>query len=94
MRDFLTSAASFAGLQDSFKQMVANDGNDGEDGLSNLQQMKSELYFNLKKKVMKVGKQKIGDKVSLNPQLLKDLYKLVMLELTPTERASIAIYEL
>ncbi len=43
---------------------------------------------------MKVGKQKKGDKVSLNPQCLKDLYNLVMMELKPQEKASIAIYEL
>eukprot|EP00347_Sterkiella_histriomuscorum_P011160 403373523 len=43
---------------------------------------------------MKVAKQKKGDKVSLNPQCLKDLYKLIMAELSPNERASVAIYEL
>lgn len=43
---------------------------------------------------MKIGKQKKGDKVSLSPQCLKDLYKLILLELTPNERASVAIYEL
>jgi len=43
---------------------------------------------------MKVGKQKKGDKVSLNPQHLKELYRLIMTELNANERASIAIYEL
>lgn len=56
--------------------------------------MREELYFNLKKKIMKVGKQRKGDKVSLNPQCLKDLYRLIMTELSPNERASVAIYEL
>jgi hypothetical protein len=56
--------------------------------------MKDDLHYNLKKKLMKVGKQKQGDKVSLNPHLLKDLYRLVMMNLTPIERSSIAIYEL
>ena len=59
-----------------------------------MQAMKDELYYNLKKKLLKVGKQKKGDRVSLNPQILKELYKLVTLELNPNERASIAIYEL
>ena len=52
------------------------------------------MYFNLRKKLLKVGKQKKGDTVTLNPQSLKDLYKLVMLELSPSERAAVAIYEL
>jgi hypothetical protein len=50
--------------------------------------------MNLKKKLMKVYKQKKGDKVSLCPSMLKDLYELIMMELSKIERASIAIYEL
>ena len=65
-----------------------------EQNTSQQQQVKDELYFTLKKKLLKVGKQKKGDKVTLNPQALKDLYKLVMLELTPNERAAVALYEL
>ncbi len=56
--------------------------------------VRDELFYNLKKKLMKVGKQRKGDKVSLNPSILKELYKLVMMELTPNEKASVAIYEL
>ena len=55
---------------------------------------RDELFYSLKKKIMKVGKQRKGDKVSLNPCALKDLYKLIMMDLSPNERASIAIYEL
>jgi len=43
---------------------------------------------------MKVYKQKKGDKVSLCANMLKDLYKLVLMELSELERSSIAIYEL
>jgi hypothetical protein len=50
--------------------------------------------MNLKKKLMKVYKQKKGDKVSLCPSMLKDLYELIMMEFSELERASIAIYEL
>lgn len=32
--------------------------------------------------------------MSLSPHLLKDLYRLVIMEMSPTERSSIAIYEL
>jgi hypothetical protein len=59
-----------------------------------LQNAKEELYYNLKKRIMKVGKPKKGDRVSLNPQVLKDLYRLIMMELSANERSSIAIYEL
>jgi hypothetical protein len=43
---------------------------------------------------MKVFKQKKGDKVSLCPQMLKELYELTMLEFSKIERASVSIYEL
>ena len=43
---------------------------------------------------MKVYKQRKGDKVSLCPQMLRELYDLVMLEFTDLEKASVAIYEL
>ena len=57
-------------------------------------QRAAELYIELKKKLMKVYKQKKGDKVSLCPQMLRELYELLMLEFTEIERASISIYEL
>ena len=57
-------------------------------------QRQQDLYMNLKKKLMKVYKQKKGDKVSLCPSMLKDLYELIMMEFSELERASIAIYEL
>lgn len=56
--------------------------------------MRNELFVNLKKKLFKVGKQRKGEAVSLSPESLKDLYRLVMLELKPQERSQIAIYEL
>lgn len=43
---------------------------------------------------MKATKQKKGDKVSLQPQLLANLKELIMLEFSTMERASIATYEL
>lgn len=43
---------------------------------------------------MKPIKQKKGDKVSLQPQLLNNLDELLKLEFTENERASIANYEL
>ena len=57
-------------------------------------QRQQELYMNLKKKLMKVYKQKKGDKVSLCPSMLKDLYELIMMEFSKLECASISIYEL
>lgn len=53
-----------------------------------------ELYNRLRQRLMKATKQKKGDKVSLQPQLLANLKELIMLELSTMERASIAIYEL
>ena len=52
------------------------------------------MYYNLKKKLLKVYKQKKGDRVSLCPQMLRELYELIMLEFTNLEKASILIYEL
>ena len=43
---------------------------------------------------MKVYKQKKGDRVSLCPQMLKDLYSLILLEFSELEKSSIAIYEM
>lgn len=53
-----------------------------------------ELFQSLKKKLMKVYKQRKGDKVSLCPQMLRELYDLIIYEFTDVEKASIAIYEL
>ena len=93
MRDFLASSASFAGLADC---QIFNENEELglNGGPGTFQIAKDEMFYSLKKRIMKVGKQKKGDKVSINPQALKDLYKLVMLELSPSERSAIAIYEL
>ena len=53
-----------------------------------------KLLARLRPKLLKVFKQKRGDRVSLNCSLLADLYQYLLLCLTETERASIAIYEL
>jgi hypothetical protein len=58
------------------------------------QEKYNQLYLNLKKRLMKVYRQKKGDKVSLCPHLLKDLYDLISMELTKLERSSVSIYEL
>ena len=52
------------------------------------------LYSNLKKKLLKTYKQKKGDKVILSPALLKDLYDIMLMELTPQEISNISPYEL
>ena len=54
----------------------------------------NELYNKLRLRLMKPIKQKKGDKVSLQPQLLNNLDELLKLEFTDIERASIANYEL
>ncbi|CDW88250.1 UNKNOWN [Stylonychia lemnae] len=95
MRDFITSAQTFTNQQEFVNlNTIQNDDSQGLAEQGQLQAMKEELCYSLKKKIMKVGKQKVGDKVSLNPQCLKELYRLIMTELNPNERASIAIYEL
>ena len=88
MRDFVTTASSFAGIPQEAQLPFDYDS-------INQDLIRDELYQNVKKKLFKVGgKQKKGDSVSMSPQVLKDLYRLVMLELKPNERSQIAIYEL
>ena len=43
---------------------------------------------------MKVYKQKKGDRVSLCPAMLKELYSLILLEFSDLEKSSISIYEM
>lgn len=70
------------------------DESEDEEKSEEQKQKQQELYFNLKKKLLKVYKQKKGDRVSLCPQMLRELYDLIMLTFTKLEKASIAIYEL
>ena len=90
MRDFITTASSFAGMPFGQDPLGEGDQNLQSDPIL----AKEDLKQSLKKRLFKVGKQKKGDAVSLNPQALKDLYRLVRMELTPSEQSQIAIYEL
>jgi hypothetical protein len=55
---------------------------------------REELRQSLKKRLFKICKQKKGDEVSLNPEAIKDFYRLVRMELSPSEQSQVSIYEL
>ena len=66
MRDFITSSTSFhMGASSVLGHFDGNIEGTLEGG--QFQSLKDDLYYNLKKRIMKVGKQKKGDKVSINP---------------------------
>jgi hypothetical protein len=83
---------------------AASWGVDGPSSLTIEEQAKetSDLYYALRKSLIRnfsssnssLPKPAKGDLTSLNPMLLKDFYKLIFYELSETERASVAIYEL
>jgi hypothetical protein len=94
MRDFITTASSFAGMPTDTLAHIDTQNPDCPHAQLQIASQRNELHQLLKKKLFKVCKQKKGDEVFLNPAHLKDLYRLIILSLTPSERSQIAIYEL